>query len=143
MDMKDKQDIIERFLSFILVDGECCLWNGVKNSGGYGYFSINGKMREAHRVSYELFVGPLDPSLTLDHLCHRRSCVNPKHLEQVTQKENSLRGNTINRHNHGKTSCPQGHDYNKLNTYVCPKGQRHCRICGRAANKRYKANVSR
>lgn len=46
----------------------------------------------AHRLSYELFVGPIPDGYELDHLCRNRGCVNPAHLEAVTHRVNVLRG---------------------------------------------------
>jgi hypothetical protein len=62
---------------------------------GYGYLSVGGRGGRrvlAHRFSYELHVGPVPEGLVLDHLCRVRRCVNPRHLEPVTQRENVFRG---------------------------------------------------
>lgn len=66
----------------------CWLWTGSLNSDGYGRF--NGKL--AHRRTYLEVVGPIPDGLVLDHLCRVRNCVNPDHLEPVTQRENMRRG---------------------------------------------------
>jgi hypothetical protein len=69
----------------------CWLWTGVL-ANGYGRIKRGDKRLMAHRVSYELFRGPIPSGLTLDHLCRLRCCVNPWHLESVTMRENMLRG---------------------------------------------------
>ena len=80
----------------------------------------------AHRVAYELFVGPLAPGMVIDHLCKNTRCVNPDHLEQVTQATNCRRKKR-------PTHCVHGHDisWGHPNTYVRPDGNRNCRACQR------------
>lgn len=105
----------------------CWLWTGHIGKFGYGSFRDDPKRntRQAHIASYELHVGPVPDGLELDHLCRVRSCVNPYHLEPVTHLENVRRGDL------GRiTHCPQGHLYDKKNTYL-NAGKRHCRECGR------------
>lgn len=71
----------------MLVDG-CWIWTGVIMNKGYGRISINGKWHRAHRVSFELFVGPIPAGMDIDHRCCNRACVNPEHLRPVTNKQN-------------------------------------------------------
>ena len=66
----------------------CWEWTGHVNNAGYGRV----KNDYAHRLAYEMFVGPIPDGADLDHLCRRRSCVNPAHLEPVTRSENVRRG---------------------------------------------------
>lgn len=70
---------------------DCWLWTGYVAAGGYGEFHLAGRTRKAHRVAYELLVGPVPEGLDLDHLCRVRRCVNPEHLEPVTRQENLRR----------------------------------------------------
>lgn len=113
--------------------GPCWVWTGGKHEKGYGRFWFDGSVQPAHRVAYELLVGPIPDGLHLDHLCRTPSCVNPGHVEPVTMLENFRRGRHVNRE---KTHCPQGHVYDDENTYV-EGGRRHCRICVRDAGRRY------
>ena len=86
----------------------------------------------AHRFSYELFRGNIPAGLTVDHLCKNTACVNPYHLEVVTQRENNLRGNNWAGINSRKTHCPKGHEYTKENTVIWDNGSngaRRCKIC--------------
>jgi len=118
--------------------GGCWLWTASKDRKGYGKFKMAGRVHRAHRVSYEMHVGPIPDGLELDHLCRNRMCVNPDHLEPVTTQENLLRGDTIAACNAAKTHCPQGHEYAGDNLYIDKRGRRFCRTCARERDrKRY------
>ena len=105
----------------------CWLWTDSLNNGGYAFFTCGGEHYSAHRYSYELRNGPILDGFTIDHLCRVRHCVNPDHLEVVSQYENTARGEG---HGH-ETYCPQGHLYSGKNLYITPDGSRQCRICRR------------
>lgn len=68
----------------------CWVWQRAKDQGGYGMSGKNGK--RAHRTYYEANKGPIPEGMQLDHLCRNHSCVNPDHLEPVTNAENQRRG---------------------------------------------------
>ncbi len=115
----------------------CWLWIGSTNEKGYGKLTTGllasrlvAKNRHvrAHRVSYELLVSPIQSGLVLDHLCRTPCCVNPAHLEPVTNQENLLRGNG-GKHWAAKTHCPQGHEYSGSNLQVRKHGRRGCKAC--------------
>lgn len=82
----------KRFWSYVLKTPGCWVWQGVLDTKGYGQFSINQKIIRAHRYSFSLSGGVLVKGLVIDHKCSNTRCVNPNHLEQVTQKENIKRG---------------------------------------------------
>ena len=114
----------------------CWHWVGVTNPFGYGRVRFDGKLRMAHRVSYEAYIGPIPDGLDIDHLCRNRSCVNPWHLEPVTERENTLRGISIAAVNAKKTHCDAGHAFDAENTWHF-RGGRHCRACRRIARLSY------
>lgn len=77
---------------------ECWMWRGCVNPvTGYGQWANGYSIIGAHRVAYELMVGPIPSGLEIDHLCRVRACVNPAHLEAVTHRENILRGHAARR----------------------------------------------
>lgn len=89
-----------RFWSKIQVCPErgCWIWTAKKSSRGYGWFWLDGCMRLAHRVAYEALIGRIPDGLCIDHVrmntdpesCST-SCVNPAHMEPVTNSINMRR----------------------------------------------------
>lgn len=101
---------------------------GVDKFGGkYGIIRFSGKQEYVHRILYRCIVGDIEKGFELDHLCKRRSCANPFHLEPVTHQENCMRGARKS----SVKNCPSGHPYSGDNLYVKPDGRRVCRICRR------------
>ena len=121
--------VSQRFWEKVSKGDGCWDWKSCKTVSGYGAFSVGNKMQYAHRYSYEDFVGPIPAGLQLDHLCRNRGCVNPAHLEPVSQKVNLLRGMSPPALNSRKDSCSRGHEYTVENTYRYPDGSRKCRTC--------------
>lgn len=117
----------ERFHSkYAVAESGCWEWQGANNSNGYGVFWDYdlGRNDGAHRASYRLFVGPIPDGLEIDHLCENTLCVNPAHLEPVTQEENKRRRAMR------RTHCPNGHPWTAENTHLY-RGHRRCRACNR------------
>ena len=113
----------------------CWLWTGASASKyGHGKFMRGDKNLKAHRVAWELLIGPIPEGMTIDHLCRVPACVNPAHLEPVTLAEN------VRRQGAAKTHCPQGHPLSGDNLYRNPRnGHRMCRTCRRAHDRNSKA----
>jgi hypothetical protein len=118
----------------------CWEWTASKD-GGYGKIGKGGTSRRgllAHRVAYELVIGPIPEGTELDHLCRNRGCVNPAHLDPVSHKINCQRGvaGAVNAaRQRAKTHCPKGHPYDEANTVLRPNGWRGCRECFRAHDR--------
>lgn len=132
-----RRDPAQQFWSKIDKENEsgCWIWTGAR-SHGYGDFSVGRRVIRAHRFSYEMLVGPIPEGLEIDHLCKRRECVNPDHLEPVTSRENNLRRDYAGTETH----CPHGHllaGYNLM--FNKRTGARICRTCHVEANRRYRA----
>lgn len=70
----------------------CIEWPHYVGSNGYGQVRHNGRAHNVHRVLYEQYYGPIAKGLVIDHLCSVKSCINPLHLEAITQRENCIRG---------------------------------------------------
>lgn len=121
----------ELFWSKVDKSGDCWLWTAATTKG---YGRVNGRQM-AHRVAYEELVGAVPEDHVLDHRCHsddlgcpggeciHRRCVNPDHLEPVTQRENVMRGRGLTAELARRTTCKEGHPLAQSG----PK--RRCRKC--------------
>ena len=122
----------QRFWGKVEITEPHWIWRGSKDGNGYGQMWVDGRLRPAHRIAYELFVGPISEGLELDHLCRVRDCVRPAHLEAVTRSVNVRRGlgpHMLAALNSTKTECLRGHPFDDENTYRRPDGDRGCRAC--------------
>jgi hypothetical protein len=120
----------------------CWLWTRGTDDDGYGIFGTKLWQAKAHRWSYELLVGPIPQGLVIDHLCRIHACVNPEHLEPVTDKTNTLRGFSPAAKNAVKTHCKRGHEFTDANTGLHRNG-RFCRICKRESDLQHYYRKSR
>jgi hypothetical protein len=131
-----------------ITESGCWEFQGSRTPTGYGVAWDGTKHTSAHRVSYELLVGPIPDGLEIDHNCRNRACCNPAHLEPVTHLENLRRrprssqrhpGNTTNHPSRRKTHCIRGHEFSTENTITYTGGKRQCRTCHTEAQKRRRA----
>ena len=130
-----KPDDPARVMAKVRQTSGCWEWMASLTPSGYGQVWWRGRLVNAHRVVFEIVRGPIAEGMQLDHLCRNRRCVNPDHLEPVTQSENLRRGERASR-----THCPAGHEYDRRNTATYARsathhGGRQCRQC-RAESKR-------
>lgn len=130
-------DLDTRFIAKVTVsETGCWLWGGYVDPKGYGIFGVGGqKLSRAHRFAYERFIGPVPDGLFLDHLCRNRNCVNPHHLEVVTNQENVTRGLFFRA---ARKACRHGHLLTEDNTYIDPRGVKCCRECRREASAKHR-----
>lgn len=109
---------LDRFFSKIEVNEEtgCWEWKAFTHKG-YARLNVAGKIVEAHRWIYQQLVG-IPEGMHLDHLCRVRYCVNPEHLEPVTNKENLMRGESVVAKRAKQTHCSRGHELNGTNLSI-------------------------
>ena len=138
-----------RFWSKVDASGDCWTWTGSKKSSDYGGFFYDGRVGYAHRFSYALHFGEIPDGATIDHLCRNKSCVNPSHLEAVTQLQNNRR-RTQGEGSRGQviSTCDRGHEKTPDNVYRHGTDY-HCMKCRainaaeRLARKRDEINAKR
>lgn len=157
----------ERFIEQITIAASGCWnWNGSNDRDGYARFHKSKNLYKAHRISYEWHKGKIPAGLTIDHLCENKGCVNPEHLEAVTQEENGRRHNakgykkwwaTLSNEDKdtfvenvskkasqvaavkklAATHCRRGHEWKPKTTYIVPStGHRRCNVCFAEVQKR-------
>lgn len=115
----------------------CWEWTGPTTDKGYARISQSKTSWVlGHRLFFEIFRGKVPDGLDLDHLCRNRNCINPSHLEPVSRRENVMRGRSPFILAHHSGSCVRGHQMTPDNTYISPKGQKHCKACRQMREKK-------
>jgi HNH endonuclease len=141
--MKMDEAKAAKFWSQVVIEDAtaCWRWTRAKKSYGYGSVAIGGRAGfGAHRVAYIDIFGEPPAGLVLDHLCRNKACVNPWHLEPVTDEENILRGDSPPAQNARKTECSmRGHQLTGDNVIWSREGWRKCRTCQNIAHAAHKA----
>jgi len=142
----------------------CWVWTGATirgtRGGRYAYLTRDGENWLGHRWAYTQARGEIPDGLVLDHICRNTLCVNPDHLEAVTNQVNSRRGRIGDKQRskfESRTHCRHGHPMTSENTRLQrtrPKGRtnpdgspyefwaRRCRLCEKIQNKRYREKRS-
>lgn len=121
-----KKTLLERFELRVFPEpmSGCWIWTGKRGCrDDYAYFWAGTKEVYAHRWAYEHYVGPIPEGLVIDHLCRTPPCVNPKHLEPVTNLVNLQRAPN---YPPNRTHCKRGHS-----EWGRSRGARYCLACNR------------
>ena len=132
--MRKTRNAQERFWEKVEKTDTCWVWQGSLTDLGYGkFFAGSDKgIVSAHRFAYKSLIKKIGPSMTIDHLCRNKFCVNPAHLEEVTIEENIRRALPFVNRKHvrreERTECIYGHPYTPENTMLI-RGGRACKVC--------------
>lgn len=141
-----KRDPIARFLRLAEIRDGCWNWLGTtsRSNGPDRYPMFRSKhYPRAHRYGYALLHGNIPAGLTIDHLCGNTLCVRPDHLEAVSNRENTIRGNNKGAQHHRQTHCTHGHPLLGDNLRLLIRSDGHpvrrvCRTCERERGKRWR-----
>lgn len=137
--------LLDRFMANVRPEGECWIWSKSLTQKGYALFYVSSlEPTTAHRWIYTLMVAEIPEGLQLDHLCRRRACVCPWHLDPVDNRENQRRGEHPTSGVAFRTNtCPKGHSladaYIQTN-HRSGRTQRRCRPC---QQRRYAEYIAR
>lgn len=122
--------------------GPCAVWQAATNKG-YGVIGRAGRGSgniDAHLAVWWLVRGRPPAGLQADHLCRVPACVNPNHIEFVTQRENILRGFAPSALHARRTLCLHGHPMDGITVTTKSGKIRYCKTCKRtSSNARYHA----
>lgn len=124
----------------------CWLWVASIDGPGYAHLRIGGVLCKAHRIAYEALVGPIPLAHVIDHRCRVRCCVNPAHMEPVTNEENVRRGESFSAREARQTHCKYGHPLQGSNLILFERKpgrfMRTCRTCAdRISKARYRRSA--
>lgn len=125
------------FLSNIRRTDSCWLWTGKTNGRGYGKLYYGGRTERAHRLSFKLFRHDIPDELVIDHLCNNKVCVNPEHLDAVTQQVNVGRYYAAKA---PKPVCVNGHAMTYHNTYQYGN-RKICKECKRETTRKWRQKL--
>lgn len=130
----------------------CWEWNGKRNDSGYGILHALRHGHDgarAHRVMFELHVGPIPPGAEIRHKCDNPPCVNPGHLVPGTHLMNmgdmSDRGRSGQAYENRDYQCRNGHDMTSPGAFkiVHPRAGRPYRSCIECARRRSREYAAR
>lgn len=118
--MANRKNTIADFWSNVDKSGECWIWTGGSRAhNGYGIFVLEGHSRRAHRIAWELAVGPIPAGLCVLHRCDVPACVRPEHLRVDTQL-----ANIEDRDRKGRQARGDDH-WTRTRPELIPRGDRH------------------
>lgn len=125
---------IKLFLSKVEKTASCWNWIGHVTASGYGQYGQGLRRTYTHRWIYEYTYGIRLGDLHIHHKCKNRKCVNPEHLQAMTQGKHSRLELTGRRTTH----CQRGHEFTENTTYTSPKGIRRCKLCANESCYEYR-----
>jgi len=126
-----RKSLGERILALCVeAPSGCWEWTGYRDRNGYGQLRVGSSTMQAYRASYMVFKGvDLSSELVVDHLCRNHGCVNPMHLDAVSNWTNQARGMTKTARGLNRTQCRRGHPWIEENIVQRGNGYYRCRLC--------------
>jgi hypothetical protein len=138
--MRARRPAAERFWEKVDTSGDCWLWTAGVGKNGYGLFKPSDAdgTTTVHRYALSLAGRDIPEGMHVDHLCRNRLCVNPAHLDVVTQAENNRRAMAARP---TPTACKYGHALTSDNLKPRENGRTRCAECQRRAAREYARRV--
>lgn len=134
---------LERFTRKTLrSDNGCWAWTACTNNNGYGSFMFRGKTYSAHSFIYQVLNRTLTKGEVVDHGCNNPNCVNPKHLEAMTQRDNVMKSSGIAAKRARQTHCIYGHEFGHQSPHLVKSGRRACATCHRQREARRRSRYA-
>lgn len=119
-------DIMDKIARKSIWRGDCGIWQGAKDSYGYGQIQVDGRRKQVHRVVWEAINGPIADGMVIDHICHTRDCVRPDHLREVTrQANNEYKAGPYKNNSSGVRGVCWDSRQCKWKVQVCVRGKKH------------------
>ena len=124
----------------IRVEGDCWIWTGSKDGGGYGRVTVRNELWLVHRIVWTALVDEIATDMELASRCRRKECCNPDHhfeathLEMVQNGYSHKFGPRVD--NRRRTHCKRGHPFSGANLVKRLDGRRGCRTCKNASDRR-------
>ena len=127
----------QRFWDKVRVaESGCWMWTGALNTLGYAAAWDGERVVLGHRWAYERLIGPIAEYLVSDHLCCTPACVNPSHIDPVSQGENVRRGRQAV-FVRGDPFCRKGHPISEPGSvHTDSRGNKSCLVCLRESWRR-------
>ncbi len=119
----------------------CWQWSG-EQSGKTLQVDVDGKVYSLLRLVYSEYVGVIPEGFNVVRTCENGLCVNPDHLEAISSKESTRRGQSPSGKNAAKTCCHKGHPLEGDNLHIEPSGSRRCKTCRRVTVRKCKCGIT-
>lgn len=143
--MDISSDSITRFWQKVQKTDSCWNWTASKDKYGYGMWNYRTSKKQqfmrAHRFAFLLSHGQLTPGKEINHICKNTSCVNSKHLEELTREEHMRKTPGTYGYKWGhRSKCEKGHPLKGKNLmpFALKRGFRKCRECSIEASKKWR-----
>lgn len=122
----------------------CLIWTSTFTNTGYPILTWRGEPFLAHRLSWATYQQEdPGPERVVDHLCEEPACIEPRHLDACSQRENVMRSETAVASIHAKKdACPRGHEYEPTPDHWKTATKRVCRACHREVARQLQRDIT-
>ena len=131
--VEEKNRLLCRMRARVVIDGECHVMRGSTDTSGYSIMSVRGGPMLCHRLLYAMTRDDFDEQLCVLHSCDNRRCINPSHLSQGTNQENTrqrVERNRSNREPHDSSTYLRGEEWHRVfdKTFKWGEANSQCKL---------------